>query len=49
MCVFMFMYSLLLQSELSCRTYYKAVRARGGGGIVEDMYYERLRAEACVD
>jgi hypothetical protein len=23
--------------------------SRGGGGIVEDMCYERLRAEACVD
>jgi hypothetical protein len=30
-----------------CRTYYKAVR-EGGGGEVEDMCYERLRAEACV-
>jgi hypothetical protein len=31
-----------------CSTYYKAVRV-GGGGAVEDMCYERLRAEACVD
>jgi hypothetical protein len=31
-----------------CSTYYKAVRG-GGGGTVEDMCYERLRAEACVD
>jgi hypothetical protein len=23
--------------------------ARGGGGTMEDMCYERLRAEACVD
>ena len=23
--------------------------SRGGWGIVEDMCYERLRAEACVD
>ena len=30
-----------------CRTYYKAVRV--GGGRVEDMCYERRRAEACVD
>jgi hypothetical protein len=27
-----------------CSTYYKAVRV--GGGIVEDMCYERQRAEA---
>ena len=31
-----------------CRTYYKAVRV-GGGRRVEDMCYERRRAEACVD
>ena len=31
-----------------CRTYYKAVRV-WGGRIVEDMCYERRRAEACVD
>jgi hypothetical protein len=30
-----------------CRTYYKAVCV--GGRIVEDMCYERRRAEACVD
>ena len=30
-----------------CSTYYKAVRV-GGGGTMEDMCYERLRAEACV-
>ncbi len=30
-----------------CRTYYKAVRV--GGRRVEDMCYERRRAEACVD
>jgi hypothetical protein len=29
-------------------TYYKAVR-EGGGGRVEDMCYERLRAEAYVN
>jgi hypothetical protein len=28
-----------------CSTYYKAFR-EGGGGEVEDMCYERLRAEA---
>jgi hypothetical protein len=32
-----------------CSTYYKAVRVGGGGGAMEDMCYERLRAEACVD
>jgi hypothetical protein len=32
-----------------CRTYYKAVRVGGGGGTMEDMCYEGLRAEACVD
>ncbi len=32
-----------------CRTYYKAVRGGGGGRRVEDMRYERRRAEACVD
>jgi len=31
-----------------CRTYYKAVRV-GGERIVEDMCYERRRAEACAD
>ena len=31
-----------------CSTYYKAVRV-GGKGIVEDMCYERRRAEAYVD
>ena len=31
-----------------CSTYYKAVREEGGGEM-EDMCYERLRAEACVD
>ncbi len=31
-----------------CSTYYKAVR-EGGGGEVEDMCYERLRAEAYVN
>ena len=31
-----------------CRTYYKAVRG-GGGRRVEDVCYERRRAEACVD
>jgi len=31
-----------------CRTYYKAVRG-GGRRRVEDMRYERRRAEACVD
>jgi hypothetical protein len=30
-----------------CSTYYKVVRV-GGGGIVEDMCYERLRAEVNV-
>ena len=30
-----------------CSTCYKAVRV-GGGGKVEDMCYERRRAEACV-
>jgi hypothetical protein len=30
-----------------CSTYYKAVRV-GGAGTMEDMCYERLRAEACV-
>ena len=29
-------------------THYNAVRV-GGRGIVEDMCYERRRAEACVD
>jgi hypothetical protein len=29
-----------------CSTYYKDVREGGG---VEDMCYERLRAEACVN
>jgi len=29
-----------------CSTYYKAVRGRG---VVEDMCYERRRAEALVD
>jgi hypothetical protein len=32
-----------------CSTYYKAVRVWGGGGTMEDMCCERLRAEACVD
>jgi hypothetical protein len=33
-----------------CSTYYKAVRGGGGGGWrVEDMCYERLRAEASVN
>jgi len=31
-----------------CRTYYKAVRG-GGRRRVQDMCYERRRAEACVD
>ena len=31
-----------------CRTYYKAVRG-GGRRRVEDMCYERRRAESCVD
>ena len=31
-----------------CRTCYKAVRW-GGRRRVEDMFYERRRAEACVD
>ena len=31
-----------------CSTCYKAVREGGGGGV-EDMCYERLRAEAYVD
>ena len=31
-----------------CSTYYKSLRV-GGRGIVEDMCYERRRAEACVD
>jgi hypothetical protein len=31
-----------------CRTYYKSC-SRVGGGRVEDMCYERRRAEACVD
>ena len=31
-----------------CSTYYKAIRV-WGGGTMEDMCYERLRAEACVD
>jgi hypothetical protein len=31
-----------------CSTYYNAVREGGGGGM-EDMCYERLRAEANVD
>jgi hypothetical protein len=30
-----------------CSTYYKAVREGGGGGM-EDMCYERLRAKAGV-
>ena len=30
-----------------CSTYYKAVRVCGGGGM-EDMFYERIRAEAGV-
>ncbi len=32
-----------------CSTYYKAVRVGRGGGEVEDMCYERLRAEANVN
>ena len=32
-----------------CRTYYKAVRVCVGGGTMEDMCYEGLRAEACGD
>jgi hypothetical protein len=33
-----------------CSTYYKAVReGGGGGGEMEDMCYERLRAEADVN
>jgi hypothetical protein len=32
-----------------CSTYYKAVRVGGGGGTMEDMCDEGLRAEACVD
>jgi hypothetical protein len=31
-----------------CSAYYKAVREGGGGGM-EDMCYERLRAEADVN
>jgi hypothetical protein len=31
-----------------CSTYYKAVREGGGGGM-EDMCYERLRAETDVN
>ena len=31
-----------------CRTYYKAVRG-GGRRRVDDMCYDRRRAEACVD
>ncbi len=31
-----------------CSTYYKAAREGGGGGM-EDMCYERLRAEADVN
>ncbi len=31
-----------------CSTYYKAVREGGGGGM-EDMCYERLRAKAGVN
>jgi hypothetical protein len=31
-----------------CSTYCKAVRG-GGGETIEDMCYERLRAEACAD
>ena len=31
-----------------CSTYYKAVREEGRGGM-EDMCYERLRAEADVN
>ena len=43
--------SLVIQSFVCvyyCRTYYKAVRG-GGRRRVEDMCYERRRAEACVD
>jgi hypothetical protein len=32
-----------------CSTYYKDVRVCMGEGTMEDMYYEGLRAEACVD
>ena len=32
----------------NCRTYYKAVRG-GGRRRVDDMCYDRRRAEACVD
>jgi len=32
-----------------CSTYYKAVREGGGGWRVEDMCYERQRAEASVN
>jgi hypothetical protein len=32
-----------------CSTYYKVVREGGGGGEVEDMCYERQRAEAGVN
>ncbi len=38
LCVFLLLLQYLLQS---C--------SRGGGGGVEDMCYERRRAEACVD
>jgi hypothetical protein len=31
-----------------CSTYFKGVRV-GGGRAMEDMCYERLRAEACVN
>jgi hypothetical protein len=53
-CVFMCVTGtvcLLLQDRVCvyyCRTYYKAVRG-GGRRRVEDICYERRRAEACVD
>jgi hypothetical protein len=40
------------QHTLSLSTYFKAVRGGGGGRggeTMEDMCYEGLRAEACVD
>ncbi len=37
----------LFECVYYCSTYYKGVRV-GGRGIVEDMCYERRRAEACV-
>jgi hypothetical protein len=46
------MWTKLTTTQIVCvyyySTYYKAVRV-GGGGTMEDMCYEGLRAEACVD